>query len=462
MFEELSTMLFGLLGFSILLIIIYAIIRTYTVVKPNQVHVVVTRSKGRKVYMSRAGEKSSYFHIPFLQQRIIMPLENIPLQLEDIPLRDKDLAKFLADVRAWLNISDPILAAERIGKVETEHTERGYEAIRIDVIDLIQGVVRNSSMKMPVEEIMKERKLFSDSVKKEVEAELTQFGMTVVALEVIHFDDIEGFHVIKDLESRQATIIDVETRKMLAEKNSEATVVESLKQKETEVEKAKNEEEYKVRQTVKDETVRTREIQRDQKLSEQQEAANEKKVEAEQTLQVGLADVAKQTAIKKAEADAESNLLKGKADADVTRVKGEADADIVKAKALAEAEGIDKKADAQKKYDDAATTIEAIKTLENIEIAKFTELSKALQAAKITIVTSDAKGTFFGLPLGAVEGAAMGATATASESTGFPLIDIAKRIAGRAIDAIDTTTGQKTIPVKEEDKKDKDEDKKKK
>jgi len=96
----------------IALIVVIAVIivaKSYTVVPPHEAHVVVSRSKGKKLFCSREGVvKSAYWHVPVLQQRAVLPLENIQIQINDIPLRDKDMAKFAADVRCFLNIFDPI------------------------------------------------------------------------------------------------------------------------------------------------------------------------------------------------------------------------------------------------------------------------------------------------------------------------------------------------------------------
>lgn len=46
-----------------------------------------------------------------------MPLENIKLVISNIPLRDIDMAKFAGDVRCWLNLENPDLAAEKLGRV---------------------------------------------------------------------------------------------------------------------------------------------------------------------------------------------------------------------------------------------------------------------------------------------------------------------------------------------------------
>jgi len=172
MFELLITAV----GIVIIILIILTTFRfSYVVVPPQEAHVVVSRGKGRKVYSSREGQKSSYWRVPIIQQRAVLPIENIQIQVEDVPLRDKNMAKFLGDVVAWLNIVDPLLASERLGKLE-----RGFESIEADVKNVIQAVTRNMSMYWTLIDIMINRKEFSESVEKAINEELDAWGIKLV------------------------------------------------------------------------------------------------------------------------------------------------------------------------------------------------------------------------------------------------------------------------------------------
>lgn len=430
-------------------VLILFLASVYTVVPPHQAHVVVSRGKGRKLYCSRTGSKSSYFHFPIIQQRIILPLENIPLQIDDVPLRDLDLAKFLCDVRIWLNIYDPVLAAERLGRIETEQVKEGFPTVKKDIIDLIQAVTRNASMKKRVEETMRERREFSDLVKADVEDDLKQWGVSIVSLEVIHFEDITGYHVIKDLEARQSKVIEVETRKMVAEKESEAAIVESDKQRDAEAKKAENEEAYRVRQIQKDEAVQKRDVEREKVIAEETNDANQRKVEADRTFKVGQADIDRQAAIKMAEGEAESTKTKGRADADVIDMKGEAESKVTRNKAVAEADGIDKKADALKKYNEAGITIELLKAFQAIQETRWRSLGEALKQANVNLITSGEK-SLLGIPVGAELGADLGAFMKSAEQAGFPISDILKDMVKTGKRAVKSLTGQKETPKQDE------------
>jgi flotillin len=416
--------------------LVYRIItNAYKVVPPHQAHVVVTRSKGRKLYSSRPGDKSSYFYFGSLQQRSVIPLENIKIEIQDIPLRDRDMAKFLADVRCFLNVQDHITASERLGKIQGEEDKQGkFESIEVDIKDLIQAITRNSSMTMDVFSIMKERKEFSSMVEKEINESIDEWGLKLINLEVIHFDDapsvggLPASTVISDLEARQAKVINTETRKQVAEEEKQAQLVEAVTKQESEEQKAKSELLYRTEQIRRDQEVGKRLQESAMAVAEATMHANEQAVKAIEALTIGNATVDKQKAILQAEALSEARKEAGRGDAEFTKVTGEASADVTKMQALAEAEGIDKKAEAQKKYNEAgAMAIEIITTAINaskdIEIAKYQQLGQALQKANVNIVSTGEK-EMFGIPMGAESGIALGGMFKALKDSGFDVGEI--------------------------------------
>lgn len=393
----------------IVAIIVLILSPRYTVVPVHQAHIVVRR-KGRTVYCSRKTFASSYWFMPLLQRRAILPLENIKLDIADIPLRDIDMAKFCGEVRCWISIEDPSLAAEKLGKVEAEQKARGFEAIEADVKDLIQAITRNSSMTMDVFAIMKQREKFSNEVQKEIAPILKdEWGIKIADLEVIHFTDTEGYHVIKDLEQRQAKVIEAETRKQVAMQEKDAAMSEAVAEQEKETKKAEAEEAYRKRQIEKDETIGITTQDKNLKISKAEKEANIQAVEAKRKMQVGTAEVEKEARIENAKGEAESIKLKGFAEADVS-----------KQKLFAEAEGTEKKAVALKQYTDAGLSLEVIKANVEIKQAQFNALAEGLKVAKINLVTSG-ESNILGIPISAETGADLGAMLVALQNQGIDI-----------------------------------------
>lgn len=397
---------------------------SYTVVPPHQAHVVVSRSKGKKVYCSRQGYGSAYWKVPIIQQRAILPIENVQIKVNGVPLRDRNMAKFLGDVVAWLNIKAPELAAERLGKLEHE-----FQSIEQDIINLIQAVTRNESMYWTIIDIITKRKEFSEGVQQAVNKELAAWGMDLVELEVIHFTDTEGYTVIKDLEQRQAVVISSETRKQVAEKYKEASIVESNALKETELIKAKNEEEFRTRQIQKEEMLGKREQEREKIIAEEAEKANVRKVEAERTLTVGKADIVKQATVTEADGKAQAEVRIGEARAEVTKKTGQAEADVVKAKGFAEAESVDKRAEALKKYNEAGISLELLKALRDVEITRWDNWGKAMQQAEVRVYSGGESGNLLGMPLSAQSGFNVGAFSSVAKDQGLDVQKILESLA---------------------------------
>jgi flotillin len=260
---------------------------------------------------------------------------------------------------------------------------------------------------MEVYEIMRHRDTFSVEVKKRVNEPLKDWGVQLVDLEVIHFKDIESYTVIKDLEQRQATLINAETRKQVADNQKGASIVESLANKETEMARAENEELFRVRQIQKDQQVGQSQQEAAQKIAEAEMQANRQKVEAQRVLEVGTAQVGAQARIEQAKGDSAAVKTKADGDAEAIRKTGLAEAEVSKAKLIAEADGTKEKAFALKEYTDAGLSLETIKADVDIKKAQFAALAEGLKVAKISVVTSG-ESSILGIPVSAKVGADIG------------------------------------------------------
>jgi flotillin len=410
MFED--VFLWTIVTIIILVIVAVIFVRwSYTVVPPHEAHVVVSRGKGKKVYCSRPLEgvklQSAYWYIPILKQRLILPLENIRIEIDSIPLRDQLMAKFSGDVICFLSVVDPLLAAEKLGRIEAEEGKTGFPRIEAEVGRLIESITRNASMSMEVYEIMRHRDAFSQEVKKRVNDPLREWGVQLVDLEVIHFKDIEVYTVIKDLEQRQATLINAETRKQVADNQKGASIVESLANKETEMARAENEELYRIRQIQKDQKVGQTQQEAIQNIAQAEMEANKEKVEALRVLDVGTAQVGAQAKIESAKGDSEAVKTKADGDSEAIRKTGLAQAEVTKATLIAEADGTKEKAYALKEYTDAGLSLETIRADVDIKKAQFAALAEGLKVAKISLVTSG-ESSILGIPVSAKVGADIG------------------------------------------------------
>jgi len=399
-----------ILGLFILAIVfVVFFLATYKVVDPNEAHVLTIMGKGRRIYAPKFGEgksKTSYFYIPFLMKRIILPLQNVKVAIGDIKLNDMEVAPFICDVIAWVTVLDPIVAAEKLD------SSRGdiFDSLKEDLNEIVRAISRTTSMKQEILEIMRDRKTFADRVSAEVGEELKKFGVSLVNLEIndIRDDAEKGSQIISDYESIRKVKVNSKARQEIAERDKEAVVVEEQNREESEIAKAEAEENLRKRQIQKDKAIGVSLKEQEKEISKKEEEANAQKVEATRTLEVGGANVIKEATIEKANGEAEAIRITGEKEADVTRLKGEAIGKSIEAKGSAEAIAKDKMAEAMKKFNDSALNVEKIRAWIEVQKAQYEAYGKVAENAEIKVVNSGKGSNILGLPLNAESGADLG------------------------------------------------------
>lgn len=382
---------------------------TYKVVGTNEAHVIVFMGRGRTVkspVMNEDGTrgKTSYFFVPFLMKRYILPLINVKLDINDIKLNDMEFAPFGCDVNTWLYIQDPIKASERMNFED----EEPFNYLHRDLAALVQAIARAAAMKQEIKDIMRDRQTFANGVLKEVDVVMKEWGIKLVNLEVNDIRDQDGANVISNYESMRKAQVESTARIEVANRNREAIEKEQENRQKAEIATAAAEQAFKTRQMERDKAVGIAEQQKNQDIATAEQKANETKVESIRTLEVGKAKVQKEATIEEATGLGEAIRIEGEKKADVVKLTGTADASAIEAKGLAEAKAKDAMAEALKKYNDAATTIEKIKAAVEVQKAMAEAVSKISSNAEIKIVTSGEGGNIFGLPLNAKTGADLG------------------------------------------------------
>lgn len=387
---------------------VFLFISTYKVVDPNEAHVVVFMGSGRKVYSPQLNvdgkAKTSYFFVPLLMKRFVLPLTNVKMDIGDIHLNDIEVAPFVCDVISWLHISNPIQAAERL------NLTKPFDSLREDLINIVQAVARAVAMKQEVLDIMRDRATFSSSVSKEVGDVLEKWGVQLINLEVndIRDDLSKGSTVISNYESVREMQVRSLSRQQNAVKEREAVEIEQENFKKSSVAKTEASEVATKRDIEMRKNVAVADQQKEEEISLAKKKANEKQVEASRAQVVGDANVVKEATIEKAKGEAEAVRLKGENEAKVVQLTGEAEAKATEAKGLAEAVAKDKMAEAMAKFNEAATGIKQIEVWGEVEKVKFQSLGTALSNADLKLVQSGEGGSVFGFPLNAKTGADLG------------------------------------------------------
>lgn len=388
------------------LFIIVFFLSIYRVVNPNEAHIIVLMGRGRKLYTPVVdhGNKTSYFLFPIITKRFVLPLTNVKLDIKDIQLNDIKVAPFTCDVITWVHIENPIKAAERL-----DHGQQSpFVSLHNDLINLVQAVARTAAMKQEILDIMRDRQTFSNSVFKEVDGVLLNWGVKLVNLEINDIRDQQNSNVIANYEAIRKTQVESTARIEIAQRNREAVEAEQDNRKKAEIAKAEAEALFTVKQIERDKTIGVAEQAKELEIAKQQEVANTQKVLATRKLEVGTASVKKEATIELATGEAEAIRIKGEKEAQVIQLTGVAQASAIEAKGLAEAVAKDKMAEALKKYNDAATAIEKIKAMVEIQKAFADAYAKIAENAEIKIVNSGKGGNILGLDLNAETGANLG------------------------------------------------------
>ena len=383
-------------------------VATYKVIDPNEAHVVVFMGRGRKIYSPKLNDqgksKTSYFFIPLLMKRFVLNLTNVKMDINDIHLNDSKVAPFVCDVIAWLHISDPIEAAERLNLTQP------FVSLKEDLINIVQAVARAVAMKQEVLDIMRDRATFSSSVSAEVGSVLSKWGVELINLEVndIRDDASKQSAVISNYESMREQEVNSLSRQQNAVREREAVEVEMENFRKASIAKTEANEIAARREIEMQKNVDVANQQKEEEISLARKKANDKQIEAQRALTVGEANVAKEATIEKAKGEAEAIRVKGENDAKVVQLKGEADAAAVQAKGLAEAAAKEKMADAMGKFNEAGMNVEKVRAWIEVEKAKYEALGLALSNADLKLVQSGEGASLFGFPLNAKTGGDLG------------------------------------------------------
>ena len=400
---------------SVLVVLAIFFFATYRVVNADEAHVIVFMGKDRRVYSPRykisdgseVGGKTSYFYIPFLMKRQILPLLNVKMDIKDIHLNDMNVAPFISDVISWLHIDDPIRAAERLN---FNHSEGTFGSLKDDLINMVHAIARSVAMKQEVLDIMRDRTTFASSVRQEVDGHLKSWGVELVALEVndIRDDGEKNSHIIANYEAIRKVQVESTARKEVAERTREAVEVEQDNRNKSEVAKASADEQILKRQIERDKNTGIAEQEKQVEIAKSEEIANTQKVLATRKLEVGTASVKKEAAIELATGEAEAIRIKGEKEAQVVKLTGEAEARATEAKGLAEATAKDAMAEALKKFNEAGISLEKIRAWVEVQIAQAQAQGKIAENAEIKIVNSGKGGNILGFDLNAENGANLG------------------------------------------------------
>ena len=401
----------------LIVLAVILILTSYVRCPPDQAWLITGARKKPKILIGQAGLK-----LPILERLDRLYLGQMTVNIEteqSVPTNDFINVNVDAVAKVRVNPSE-----EGIRLAAKNFLNKKSEAIAGELQDTLQGNMREIIGTLTLKEINTNRDAFSDQVMQKASKDMEKLGIEILACNIQNVIDQEG--LIDDLGAEMASRIkkDASIAKAQADRDvaiaqAEADQIASEARVKSQTEIAQRENELEIRKAELKMTADTKQAEADAayKIQEQEQRkqieastvnAEIAKTEREAELKAKEVEVEKRSldaSIRaKADADryhaeqqAEARLFERKKEAEAKRFEqeqaaeaekakataakfakmeeaegiaavGRAEAEAIKAKSVAEAEGIDKKAEAMKKYGEAAVVEMVMNALP--EIAK--------------------------------------------------------------------------------------------
>ena len=374
---------FIMIGTPIVVIILILLVG-YVKAPPDTAYMISGFRKPR-ILIGKAG-----IRIPFLER-----LDKLSLKMFSVDVKTTD---YVPNAE-YINVKVDATVKIRIGQSEEMMAlaskfflNEGEQMIIRRVQDTLEGNMREIVGQMRLEEMVTDRKAFGERVQENAIPDLKKMGLEMISFNVQSFSDQNN--VIEDLgidnisqikkgaavakaqadrdiaiaqaqAAKEANDAKVQSEMEIAEKQTSLAIRQAELKQQSDVKKAEADAAYSIQEQEQRKTIEVASANANIARAERIAELKAKEVEVtKQTLDAEIrakADAERYAAEQEAEAElfrrtkeAEAKMIERQREAEGIRAVGEAEAEAIRLKALAEAEGIDKKAEAMKKYGEAA------------------------------------------------------------------------------------------------------------
>lgn len=425
----------GVVAVALLLLIIA---KGYVKAPPDTAYIISGFKKQPRILIGRAG-----IRIPFLERIDKLSLKQVTVDIKtDGYIPTLDFINIQVDAVAKVRVSTEPDLLERAMK---NFLNKDSKDIIEDLQDSLQGNMREIVGTISLRDICNNREEFGNQVQQKASVDMKNLGIEIISCNIQNVEDesdlIKNMGMdntakirkdaaiakaeadrdvaIKQAEAdKEANEARVKADLEIAQKKNELDIRKSELKKAADTKAAEADAAFEIQKQEQRKTIETastnaeiakreREVElkeREVKVMEQSlEAEIKKKAEAEKFKEQQEADAklyirTKDAEAKKVEAELEAEALMKKADADkyaqeqeakAIEAKGQAEAAAIRAKGIAEAEAIDKKAEAMKKYGEAAILEMAFNILP--EMAK--NIAEPISSIdKVTVIGGNSNG----------------------------------------------------------------------
>lgn len=393
---DLLDMIFGniavVIGVIVAVLVLVIVVTGYVKASPDTAYIISGLRKEPKVLIGKAGIK-----IPFLEKKDELNLQLIPIDVKTSnAVPTADYININVDAAVNIKISDE---PSRLNLAAQNFLNKPVEYIANVAREVLEGNMREIVGRMNLEEMVSDRQKFAELVKENAEPDLAKMGLDIVSFNVQNF--VDGNGVIENLgvdnivkiqknaaisravserdiaqaqakASQEANDAKIAAETIIAEKNNELAIKKAELKKVADAKQAEADAAYKIQEEQSRKSIeiatadanimkQEKEIElrrKDVEVTEQElDAKIKKQAEAERFAAQQRADAE----LYKRQKDAEAQLFEKqreaeakKAEAEAVKYQMEQEAAGIQAKGMAEAEALNKKAEAMKKYGEAA------------------------------------------------------------------------------------------------------------
>ncbi|MBQ7248104.1 MAG: flotillin family protein [Lachnospiraceae bacterium] len=446
----------------------------YVKAPPDKAYIISGWKREPRILIGRAGVK-----LPFLERKDTLVLKQISIDIKTngyVPTLD-----FIGvDIDAVAKIrlkTDP----EGVKIAMRNFLNMGEEAIAAALTDSLQGNMREIIGTVKLKELNTDRKKFGDEVQEKAQTDMNALGVEIISCNIQKIEDEKGLivalgqdnmsqiqkdaSIAKAQAERDVAIAEAEAKRLaneakvaadteIAARQNDLRIKQAELKLESDVKQARADAAYEIQQQEQRKTIEVTSANADIAKQEREIELRRKEVEVtEQTLEAEIkkkAEAEKFARQQKAEAElferqrkaeaekferekeaearkatAEAELYARTQEAEGIRAVGEAEAKAIEAKGIAEAQALEKKAEAMKKYGQAAMIEMIVNALPEMAGA----IAKPLENIdKVTIIDGGSSGAGGGVgSMGSYVPTVLARTMeTVKEVTGLDIVEVMK------------------------------------
>ena len=380
-------------------IVLVICVLSYVKAPPDIAYIISGLRKNPKVLIGRAGIK-----IPFLERKDELLMRQISVDIKTngyVPTKDfigvniDAIAKITVDYEKPLDGKLSKELSPGIALAMKNFLNMNEKQVVQALTDSLQGNMREIIGTVELKELCTNRKKFGDEVQSKAQLDMSALGIKIISCNIQRIEDERGLITALGQDNmsqiqKEASIAKKESDTKKAESDAAYSIMQQEQRKTIEITTsnaniAKQEREIELKE--KEALVKEKEL--DATIKRQADA---EKYRVQQESDASLYRRQKEAEAKKYEETQEAEARKIQAEAEkYTREQeaegiaavGKAEAEAIQAKGIAEAEALERKAEAMKKYGQAAMMEMIVKALP--EMAK--EIAEPLKAIdKITII----------------------------------------------------------------------------